>query len=954
MKLYKVLIVLSALISLNNSEFVKSTSDSIAECPYRYGHVDFSTGRFASKKLGVINNPISCISLAGNNVRWIPGKLDNQQLEYLNLADTSLSPVNISFYAHPNLKTLVLDAAFYQNNFLKNGIKESNSNNSDRSPYSLTITLRCPQLSDLYLRYNNLESVEFQSWSDIPEITHLYLNDNNLMSSNFLTTFPTKLTHLYLNKNHLQTFVTGSLKNLQVLHLDSNPLGCICANASCHRGIWLRDSINLQELSLSSTELAIFEEHAMENLTSLKYLDISNNSLSKIPASGFANLPSLIVLKADNNKLNSIPNLCNSYKLEELNLSKNAIVDVSQSFCNWPNLKHLDLSHNEITRMPVGVFDGLLSLITLDLSWNKLRTLSRYLFLPTNQKVLISEPMEQKRPGLSADELPEIPPSILESRTPLRVFKLNNNRLTDISGLEVLKQLREVHLNDNKIKIVSSGIFGNNTNLKYINFSRNEIDEAKPRAFNKLLSLTTLDLSGNKLKILPQYLFSLKSQRLLPKVPMNLEYLDLSSNELSEIPQIIFQHLPRLRTLKMADNALETIPSLSNSSQLEELNFSGNKLATISPDTFRDTIYLKHIDLSHNKLSRIFYETFQNLMALRVLKLNDNKLILSPPCDFGIIIELSETYPKLENISMNTFCDQIILKGLNLLVNNINQTVPELLDALAESTGNETFLSNLKSLNYLDISTNVISKIPRGVFQNLTDLRVLNVANNLLEYIPDLCSMRNLENLNFSRNELHDIPVQTFCNSSILKSIDVSENDISEIIWDVFNRLSSLTTLDLSWNSINNITLQSDHRVSTGLSKLEYLDLSNNHLRSIPEEAFQNLANLSSLKLDNNEMTDIPNLCHFKKLETLHFRLNDINKIEQNAFCNLPNLKHIDIAYNKIVEIDREAFATLPLLTTLDISWNVIKKHEQFQWASKNSQAPVVMIKIRGNPFTQL
>ncbi|XP_028981782.1 chaoptin-like [Diachasma alloeum] len=662
----------------------------------------------------------------------------------------------------------------------------------------------------------------------------------------------------------VMAFTAGSLKNLKVLHVDHNPLKKVCGMAACRRGIWLGDAINLQELSLSFANLSILENNAMENLTSLKYLDISNNELSKIPEWSFKNLISLLVLKLDGNALTDIPDLGNLEKLEELNLSCNALHDITQqTFCKLINLKHLDLSHNEITEMPSGVFDMLASLATLDLSWNKLIKLPQYLFVARSDRGFVGNSMNLERLNLSHNELSEIPQRVFQNLTSLVVLKLDNNKLLDIPDLCNLKKLREVNLSGNAFYDINQQTFCNLTNLKYIDLSHNEIADIRHGVFDTLAPLTTLDLSWNKIKKLRRNWFNPGSDQVPVEHPMNLEYLDLSNNNMRKIPRWAFQNVTSLVILKLNNNVLKDIPNLCSLKKMEEFNFSHNDLQNISQNTFCDLLNLRHIDLAHNQ---------------------------------------------------------------------INKITPEVVDIQRVSRSDQTPFANLTNLEYLDISNNNLSRIPRQAFENLTSLLILKLGNNELKNIPRLCHLRKLEKLNLSGNALHDISQRTFCNSTNLTHIDFSHNEIAEIIPGVFDKLSSLTTLDLSWNKLINVTKVGD---SGALQHLKYLNLAGNVLpvnllsffTSPSVETLVLDETIAGIQLPRNTSADdvsiiLENSPYIPTMQSQSMERTNITyalKIEQK----FPQLRHLYLRKNNLESMWIPSWSDiLPKITHLYLSNN--------------------------------
>jgi Leucine-rich repeat (LRR) protein len=96
---------------------------------------------------------------------------------------------------------------------------------------------------------------------------------------------------------------------------------------------------------------------------------------------------------------------------------------------------------------------------------------------------------------------------------------INNNRLTIPPEIGQLENLRELHLNENKLTSIPSEI-GQLTNLQKFFLDYNALTSLPPE-IGQLTNLQVLFLSENKLTSLPPEIGQLK----------NLEYLSLGENK---------------------------------------------------------------------------------------------------------------------------------------------------------------------------------------------------------------------------------------------------------------------------------------------------------------------------------------------------------------------------------------------------------------------------------------
>jgi internalin A len=139
-----------------------------------------------------------------------------------------------------------------------------------------------------------------------------------------------------------------------------------------------------------------------------------------------------------------------------------------------------------------------------------------------------------------------------------------------------------------------------------------------PISLRRLTSVTNLDLSGNRLPTLPDFLFQL----------IGLDHLYLWGTQLTFLPEGIGK-LTRLRYITVVKNGLKTLPeSLSQLTQLEELWLQQNKLTTL-PGTLGRLAGLNALGLSENPLAEV-PQCVSRLAGLRRLLLQDTRLTQLP------------------------------------------------------------------------------------------------------------------------------------------------------------------------------------------------------------------------------------------------------------------------------------------------------------------------------------
>jgi Leucine-rich repeat (LRR) protein len=123
---------------------------------------------------------------------------------------------------------------------------------------------------------------------------------------------------------------------------------------------------------------------------------------------------------------------------------------------------------------------------------------------------------------------------------------------------------------------------------------------------------------------------------------------------------------------------------------------------------------------------------------------------------------------------------------------------------------NRTFDGNLRNLEHLLLSNNLITKLQPGIFNNLANLKFLFLNNNQISEIqppkvPSAGIFNNLSNLHYltlSGNQIKELQPGIFNNLPLLYCLDLEDNQIIKLISGTFNNLPNLIKLYLENNQI--------------------------------------------------------------------------------------------------------------------------------------------------------
>ena len=213
-------------------------------------------------------------------------------------------------------------------------------------------------LKDLLIDYNQIDTIEDESFKDLINLETLSIENNQLKSiNNKQFAKLTKLEVLFIDDNQIDTIEDESFKdliNLETLSVANNQLKKISNKTFAKLN-------NLKELYIGDNLIDTIEDYAFKDLNSLHELELQNNQISKIQFGLFnINFPNLSFVNLSHNRLIEIE-LWPLYlkNVEYVDLRYNRINNFTNNFgwffANSSNVKVnnrnavIDLSHNYIT-----------------------------------------------------------------------------------------------------------------------------------------------------------------------------------------------------------------------------------------------------------------------------------------------------------------------------------------------------------------------------------------------------------------------------------------------------------------------------------------------------------------------------------------------------------------------------------------------------------------------------
>uniref|UniRef100_H2ZVN4 SLIT and NTRK like family member 3 n=1 Tax=Latimeria chalumnae TaxID=7897 RepID=H2ZVN4_LATCH len=497
-------------------------------------------------------------------------------------------------------------------------------------------------------------------------------------------------------------------------------------------------------------------------------------------------------------------------------------------------------------------------------------------------------------------------------------INLGNNALQDIQlgAFNGLKLLKRLYLHENKLEVFRNNTFWGLENLEYLQADYNVIKRIESGAFrnlNKLkililndnlipvlstnlfryVSLTHLDLRGNRLKVLPykgmlEYIGRSLMEIQLEENPWNctcdvvqlkrwletIPYTALVGEITCETP--FHLHGKDLREIKRS----ELCPQLSTAEMEASLGIP--QIPSSNENTW-PTKPSSMLSSFHHTASSVEYKTSNKLPK----PTKQPRLPKRPPTSRSPYPGLNQppiaayqTRPPIPVICPTGCSCSLHINDLGLTVNckekgfhNISELLPRPLN------GKKLYLSG-----------NLIQKIYRSDFWNFSSLDLLHLGNNRISYVQD----------------------GAFVNLPNLKFLYLNGNDIEKLTPGMFRGLQSLRYLYFEYNMIREI----QPAAFSLMPNLQLLFLNDNLLRNLPTDAFAGTS-LARLNLRNNHFLYLP---VSGVLEHLNFIVQiDLNQNPWDCTCDIIPLKQWVEKISSVIMVGELLCKTPENLTDKDL-----------------------------------
>ena len=623
------------------------------------------------------------------------------------------------------------------------------------------------------------------------------------------------------------------------------------------------------------------EAGAFYNLKNLTYLALDGNVMKHLPE---MLSKSLLILFASTSSLGPVEktHVQHLTSLEIVSFSTNCIGGDLKHFCRGnftisdpvfssSNLKFLDVSYNNFTRVPNYLFQQ--SLLGIKLRGNPIHQIHSQDFNNSTDITYLNVAWTSQY-----------------TKQPLYIDK---------GALGLLNNLQTLHLGGNMIFSLPESFLANNSKLMYLNLGFNclKFIETNPQVLPVLPLLEELYVPGNS--FCTNTLDPAKNTS--TKLALSDSYARFSNlttlaigmvNPIpkAKFPSEFFSYSFLYGTIydQLDTSSLHVLRKLS---RFKKLTITTSGIRVLDTSAF-SKLNLTYLDLSYNRVGETnkpknihyhnqHYESQRNKMSVPTSGSRYSKRTQNQMVDFMSVFADEET-SKVVILSRNTISD---LKRCPL--------------------------KYMPLTTHLDLSYNEIHYINKKTFQSLLHLKMVDLQFNPIRHIHPkaLVPLAQLADVKFNFIQYYAVFSLNFL-LKIHHDLSLRYGDIGFSIYRMLlfygnNSMifPSIVSLDVSHVTIPVYWISTD------------------------QQLFKSLPNLTTLKMDGAHLPYHPqsNFFHgISKLKKLSMSDCWLEHFPYNATKKLHNLSYLDLSRNKIEILDKELIPKLPYLKTLILSYNFI------------------------------
>lgn len=620
-----------------------------------------------------------------------------------------------------------------------------------------------------------------------------------------------------------------------------------------------------------------------------------------------------------NVSLTAVPtNLPNNTFILDLSLNYISTISVQQ-FINYTSLTYLNISHNNLTELKPGVFEGLQNLLYLSLRNNTIRynatSFQPGIFKPLVNLIYLNIQQKFTRNDYSGEDytleaLKDLPALRSLSIDGIPEKNLDKDIFQHLRSLEVVNFTTSWGPSRCLLPKLTPMFFPPNTTISNISLSNCDIKKIEANTFQPLTNLLSLDVSQiedltfdcmlniskglestqistlklNKVHGTLGSCITITEENLRGYANLNLKEMYMESNRIATI---------EAKAVKFIPTTLETISVRDNIFLLD------NYIADFLKHNFSSLHKLVMSDQNRNHYLRDFgEESTGQFERNRVLGVNNAKLATADIVQPSTTNKQSNKERLRQDKTGSADTGNIKHDYLNPptkkkkyaktshAVKRHSGADKDIKQETEKSSSTRDQTEGEKAVEVLVERTIVgwMRGFPIPLPRNLRSLDASNMKVRLALYAKTLVQPNNLRSLSLNRNVFYAWygPFRGFGN---LTRLDLSWNSCNSLDLSIFQDMPNLVALNLSLNYLDiSLNKDKDGILFHNQGKLEILSISNNKLRTLPPNIFSGLKSLKYLFLAHNLLKTFEvDLSHMNNLEILNIWDNQLETINKSV-----------------------------------------------------------------------
>ncbi|WP_148698875.1 leucine-rich repeat domain-containing protein, partial [Silvanigrella aquatica] len=300
--------------------------------------------------------------------------------------------------------------------------------------------------------------------------------------------------------------------------------------------------------------------------------------------------------------------------------------------------------------------------------------------------------------------------------------KIITDKIFNLNALTGAKNIKSLDLSYTDLNDLRALLFM--PNLERLNLTGTKISNKDLNVLSNLKNLKSITLSN----------LNINDLKAISKNFPNIEELDISNNKnIKNISEIA--NLKNLKSLKASNIGITSLKDMGNLLQINNIDLSNNDLSMVDENDIQNLINLTSItslDLSNTNIKDSILNKYfdsisnQNILTKLTIRNNYNRNVIGG-CEKINIIDDIPNLSKLTNLSY-----------LDLHGNGCNDT-----NVSQKGLTSSLYFSNMKNLQYLDISNTPVkdlSNLTYSYLRNLKTLILVDERGNGISLSKEQCS----------------------------------------------------------------------------------------------------------------------------------------------------------------------------------------------------------------------